>query len=45
MRRLRERVESLREIPTAELLLRLRIVLVALRVDLVAARAEQLRGE
>ena len=41
MRRLRKRIESLREVPAAELLLRLRIVLVALRVDLVAARAEQ----
>ena len=41
MRRLRERTESLREVPASELLLRLRVVLVALCVDLVAARAEQ----
>ena len=45
MRRLRERIESLREVPAAELLLRLRVVLVALRVDLVTARAEKRRGE
>jgi hypothetical protein len=45
MRRLRERIEGLIEGPTAELLLRLRVVLVARQVDLVAASAEQRRGE
>ena len=45
MRSLRERIEGLIEGPTSELLLRLRIVLITWQVDLVAARAEQRRGE
>ena len=45
MRSLRERIEGLNEGPTSELLLRLRVVLVTWQVDLVAARAEQRRGE
>lgn len=45
MRSLRERIEGLNEGPTSELLLRLRVVLVTRQVDLVAARAEQRRGE
>ncbi len=43
MRRLRERVQSLLDCPTCEVLLRLRVVLVAIRIDLVAARVEHRR--
>ena len=43
MRRLREGVEGLCNCPTAKLLLRLCVVMIALRVDLVASCAKQCR--
>ena len=45
MRCLCERIQCLLERPPIEILLRLRVVLVAPRVDLIAASAEQCRGE
>ena len=45
MRRLRECVEGLFDCPAVEILHCLRVVLVALRVDLVAPCAEQRRRE
>ena len=45
MRRVRERSKGLRDGPATEFLLRLRVVLITRQVDLVAARAEQRRGE
>jgi hypothetical protein len=45
MRRLRECVEGLFDGSAVEILRRLRVVLVTLRVDLIAPCAEQCRGE
>jgi len=45
MCRLRKRVQGLLDRPTSEVLLRLRVVLVAIRIDLVAAGVEHRRRE
>jgi hypothetical protein len=45
MRGLRKRVQGFVERPSSEILLRLRVILIAPRVDLVTASGEQRRGK